>query len=399
MSILKEKQTKVRIMFYYAYGSNFTGAPRVVINLLENLDLEQIDPIFVTQKESELTKYLQAKNFTVKIIPLPKIIAVEDGKVFNYSLFRKIKAFQALLSYNKSIGKFISENSIDCVWARNIKSVLLVSFSARLSKIPCIWDIGLERESLSMKPIHWLGLLLSNTVVTEAKCQYNKVFGSVASALFSRKLKTIYPGISINSLQDNLSDIELNKSHNNNRINILNVATIHPRKNQMMLLKGASQLLSKYPNIQISFAGSIGDKAYFDECQEFVSNNNLSKNVTFLGWQDNVSKLMRQNDFLVLCSNNEGIPYVIHEAMHLNLPVIATDVGGIPEIVQDRINGFLVRKGNLDELITVLDECFACIGTEVISKIKESAYSTVNGKFSLENWSRSYNELFSYLSN
>lgn len=73
--------------------------------------------------------------------------------------------------------------------------------------------------------------------------------------------------------------------------------------------------------------------------------------VEFLGARDDVENLYKQADILILTSDREGTPNVIMEAMASGLPVIATRVGGVPELVQDGVTGYLTEPGNLNELV------------------------------------------------
>ena len=86
----------------------------------------------------------------------------------------------------------------------------------------------------------------------------------------------------------------------------------------------------------------VGDGALQKELKELVSKLKIAKNVTFLGWKDNTSLLLRKADIFILSSHREGLPYSILEALAHNLPVIATDSPyGPREILQNNTYGIL----------------------------------------------------------
>jgi glycosyltransferase involved in cell wall biosynthesis len=81
-----------------------------------------------------------------------------------------------------------------------------------------------------------------------------------------------------------------------------------------------------------------------------VEQTDLREKVVFLGFQENVFKSLRKMDLFVLPSRTEGFGIALVEAMATGIPVIATSVGGIPEIVDDNINGILVPPGQPSDL-------------------------------------------------
>ena len=89
----------------------------------------------------------------------------------------------------------------------------------------------------------------------------------------------------------------------------------------------------------------VGDGDQRDCLRSLVKQLNLGKHVTFVGWVSNekVPKYMAASDVFVLPSLSEGFALVILEAMASGLPIVATRVGGLPDIVKERRNGFLVE--------------------------------------------------------
>ncbi|MGH8001042.1 MAG: glycosyltransferase family 4 protein, partial [Brasilonema sp.] len=89
-----------------------------------------------------------------------------------------------------------------------------------------------------------------------------------------------------------------------------------------------------------------------EEGRELVENLKLTKHVTFLGWINSEQRnhLLATANVFVLPSYNEALPMALLEAMAWGLPVIATDVGGIPEVVISNKNGLLVTPGNIQQI-------------------------------------------------
>ncbi len=89
-----------------------------------------------------------------------------------------------------------------------------------------------------------------------------------------------------------------------------------------------------------------GDGPLYEEVQTTCRRLGLEKRVTFRGYCEDVASLLQASQVFLLISNWEGLPCSILEAMRAGLPVIASDVGGVPELVQDTRTGFLIPRGD-----------------------------------------------------
>lgn len=120
------------------------------------------------------------------------------------------------------------------------------------------------------------------------------------------------------------------------------VGTINERKGQRIIIEALAQVsLAVRKNIHVSF---IGDGPLKNELEKLVSTKGLSAQVTFEGAMDNskIDSHLRQVNIFILMSYEEGLPISIIEALRAGLPVISTRVGGIPELVIENENGFLL---------------------------------------------------------
>jgi len=121
---------------------------------------------------------------------------------------------------------------------------------------------------------------------------------------------------------------------------------IVPVKNLRLLLN-AIELLKEF-NLSISYE-IIGAGELMEEAQKIVRLKNLT-NVNFFGYRTDLPKIFADCDIFVLTSLNEGFGRVLVEAMASGLAIIATKVGGVPEIITDGINGLLIPSDKPDKL-------------------------------------------------
>jgi colanic acid/amylovoran biosynthesis glycosyltransferase len=104
----------------------------------------------------------------------------------------------------------------------------------------------------------------------------------------------------------------------------------------------------------------VGDGVLQSSLQQEVKRLELTRQVNFLGFQthDKVVELLNRSDILVLPSLSEGIPVAVMEGMASGLPIVATAVTGVPELVEDGVTGFLVPSRNGPALAEALQKLF-----------------------------------------
>lgn len=135
-------------------------------------------------------------------------------------------------------------------------------------------------------------------------------------------------------------------------LKLVSVARFSHQKNNMELIKAVEQINKLYSdNLQLNM---VGDGPLLSEAQAYVTLYKLENDMYFLGSRTDVDDILNQNDIFCLISNYEGLPISIIEAMRAGMPIIASDVGGVNELVQDGVNGFLISRGNISELVEKL---------------------------------------------
>ena len=123
----------------------------------------------------------------------------------------------------------------------------------------------------------------------------------------------------------------------------------HGHKGQGTIIEAARHFRHARPDLHFVLVGDGKDEAVFREAAAGLDN------VEFVGFVENVEDYLAAFDLFVYPSLREGLGSSILDAMHFGLPVVASDVGGIPEIVEDQVNGLLVRPGNSKDLVTALE--------------------------------------------
>jgi len=141
------------------------------------------------------------------------------------------------------------------------------------------------------------------------------------------------------------------------------VATVQPRKAQLYAVQALERLRRRHPglHVHLHLVGRITQRHYGDEIRDYVERHGLEDEVTIVGEVQKVDalKYIYATDVLVLTSESEAMPLVLLEAMQLGTPIVTTDVGGIPEVVDDdTAELFEVRNADdlADKLARVLED-------------------------------------------
>ena len=133
---------------------------------------------------------------------------------------------------------------------------------------------------------------------------------------------------------------------------ILYAGVLIPRKGIHHLISAFIRVAQNFPHSRLVIAGSVDNRPYAARLKSQVEQAGLTERIEFLGKMPQVSlaSRMREACLLVLPSYSEGLPRVIYEAMAAGLPVVASSVSGVPEIVQESVTGFLVQPGDENAL-------------------------------------------------
>jgi glycosyltransferase involved in cell wall biosynthesis len=138
----------------------------------------------------------------------------------------------------------------------------------------------------------------------------------------------------------------------NSKTVILFAGKLEMRKGYRDLLDAAAIVLKDFPDIEIRLAGH----GEIEQAKQQVRNLGIEKSVTFTGWAtpNQMKEHFRAASIFCLPSYHEGLPMAVLEAMSYSLPVVATPVGGLPEVLSDGWNGLFAQAGNVESLASRL---------------------------------------------
>lgn len=160
---------------------------------------------------------------------------------------------------------------------------------------------------------------------------------------FNENIKLIYNGVEVKDPED--------KKYNNTPKRLLFVGRLVEIKNVEYLIKGLAYLKE---NNRDFICDIIGEGPLKEELKNLSKSFNLQDNVNFLGFKSDVKSYMENSDVFIMTSIMEGIPLVIIEAFGNRLPVVASAVGGINEMIESNENGILYELSDIDGFNKIL---------------------------------------------
>jgi Glycosyltransferase len=169
----------------------------------------------------------------------------------------------------------------------------------------------------------------------------------------------------------------------------LNVASFVKEKNHALLIDVFHAFLKKKGRGQLWL---IGSGKLLEQLRQQVDRLDLRERVKFLGATSDVIGYMKQAHVLLMTSTIEGLPGVILEAFSTGLPVVSSAVGGIPELIENGKNGFLVNAFNTVDYVNCLVQLTD--DSDLRGKVRESAYHTFKSRFELNVVSAEFSRIY-----
>lgn len=235
---------------------------------------------------------------------------------------------------------------------------------AWLARVPCRihsehgWDVdnidGKKRKPALLRRLH---APLVHRYITVSRHLANYLATEVG--IDDRRITQIYNGVDtekFHPVKNKALDLLPPDFQERDRVIIGTVGRIQAVKDQATLLRAFAALLAKYPDLCARARLIIvGDGPLLADLRQLACNLLIADLTWFAGTQENIPDWLRLMDLFVLPSLNEGISNTLLEAMASGIPVIATHVGGNPELVEAGRNGDFFACGDQSALLTLLN--------------------------------------------
>lgn len=312
-------------------------------------------------------------------------------KTVNFRMRGPVNGWLDFLALNRMV-RFFKEERVDLVHTHLVRADIYGRIASQISGIPVITTVhNTEEHHTSTNACDSIVRYLDK--VTIRSCERVVAVSEAVKRLLcgvyglaESKVIVVHNGIAAGARVGSGHAKEVIRSEG--EIVLCTVARLHRQKGLHELVR-ATELLSKQ-GLRVK-AIVIGDGPLRNELLALV--RELKANVILLGFQEDVSRFIEAADIFVLPSLWEGFGLALIEAMRSSKPVVATRVGGIPEVVQDGLTGILCPPGDPTQLAAAIGTLAKDPGLR--TQMGEAGRKTVENYFTAERMCERYQEVYS----
>jgi glycosyltransferase involved in cell wall biosynthesis len=330
--------------------STLGGAQQYVYDLATSLPQDQFESSIVVGGNGPLVDMLKNDGFRVhQLSTLKRDISFLD----------EFRTLLALL-------RIIRKERPNVLHINSSKAGGIGTLAGRLCRVPRIiftahgWAFNEDRtlwQKRIFKFLHWITILLSHKTIVVS----NGTRTQMDWPLVQKKMVTIHLGRTITNFKtkdDARGTLEMNVQNTATRLIdyhtdfwIGTIAELHPTKRINRAIDSVCALVKQIPTLRFII---IHDGQQKEVLMQQVADLGLEEHVFFTGTIENAARLLPAFDLFVLPSKTEALGYVLIEAGQAGVSVVATNVGGIPDIIEDGKTGILVPPDNTPALTSAL---------------------------------------------
>ena len=354
----------LRVLFFDHTAAQ-SGAEIAMLNLVRSLDTRKVTPVVVFGADGPVAEQMRTFAET-HVLPMP--VAVGSAKKDSLgvgSLFR-LRATLGGAAYILRLAKFIRRNHVDFVHTNSLKADLIGGMAARLAGRPVIWHVRdrIDNDYLPASVVRAFRLL-SRWIPQFVIANSGSTMRSLSIALPDGSYPTPANGKEHSAVVHDGTPWPFpgtRTSARNGQFRIGLIGRVSPWKGQHIFLRAAALVNQDFPNARFFIVGGalFGEAEYEREVRSLTESLGLTGVVTFTGFRSDVQNAIADMDLIVHASTT-GEPFgqVIIEGMAAGKPVIATNGGGVPEIVEDGKTGILVPMGDVPAMAEAIRRVLA----------------------------------------
>jgi glycosyltransferase involved in cell wall biosynthesis len=373
-------------VLYIITKSNFGGAQRYVFDLATNLPKEAFDVVVALGGEGTLKKKLDENG--IKTISIPSLQR-------DINILKEIKVFFDLLKIYRS-------EKPDIIHLNSSKIGGLGAFAGLFYNSKTIftahgWAFNEERpywQKFIIKFLHWVTIILSTKTISVSQNLINSLSGW---PMISKKISVIHNGIDTINFVENAVARKILIQKNpllqalSDKFWLGSLAELHKNKGLDVAIDTVSKISENKDFIFLI----LGEGEERKNLEKLIKEKGLETKVFLLGFVQNAGTLLKAFNAFILPSRTEALPYSLIEAGSARLPIIASRVGGIPEIIEDGKDGLLFKKENTEELENAIVKIIEKPNES--EKLAQNIESKISNHFLIKNMLGETTKLYRYL--
>ncbi len=239
---------------------------------------------------------------------------------------------------------FVQSRHADLIYANWLGSGIVGAIAGFIRGVPLVTSFRGDDGYLARKESVWR--VFSKFVIarSSALALVSRELAEICLELGASKDRVFVPRFGVDT---NLFCPDTHKNSDPQKVKIVYVGSLIPKKGVQDLIEALSAKV--FDNVVLEV---VGEGFYSDDLKKMAETANISHRVIWRGLAtpNEVARIMKSADMLCLPSHTEGSPNVVKEAMSCGLPVVATRVGGIPDLIEDNFTGYLYNVQDTNDL-------------------------------------------------
>ena len=354
------------------------GAERVVLTLLEELKGSEFPGILgcIREKDNEVPEIgREAENRGIAVKYLTMKRGVNPSGVFSILRFIRGHHIKIVHSHGYKPNTFLG-----VIPKKNFKTVSTVHGWAK------------QTAGLKVRAYEFLDSLALRRMDRVVAVSKGVEADLVKRGLRKDKIELIYNGINFNHNASNFDSLKMREKYGipDNAHVIGTLGRLSAVKGHAFLIKAMPLILEEIRDCILVIAGDGPLKA---DLERLIRELNLTHSVKLTGYVKNVGQFLSMIDLFVLPSLSEGLPISLLEAMAFGKPVVASAVGGIPEVITNDKEGVLVPSGDPNSIAKVVSNLI--VNKELMNVLSQGGRKLAEDRFSSSEMTRKYTALYS----
>jgi glycosyltransferase involved in cell wall biosynthesis len=375
----------LKVAFFDSWPNEIYGAQQSMLTLVEGIKRDGFSVTVVTVGYGGIFRYCSNNSVPVTVLPPHPIVNTFGKKISSYPFWKKAMLIKYLVSYNVKVARWLVRNNIDVVYANDARSVVYAGLAANVMRKPLIWYVRADERINSIFPIC---AMLASKILTIAD-GVRVAFTHRELEKYKEKFQTVYTGFCLEQYEKvsrsaTAIRLELGIPADAHVVGL--VGSVTPRKGYDLLVQASRTLLESVDDIYFLFiGGKIEEYAeYYQQVRKMIMATKYEDRFLWLGYRKDLHEIYHAMDVLVLPSRSEGLPRVVVEAGAAGVPVVASSVGGVREIVDTDVLGEVVPPENADALARAVLRIIA--NTERDPDVKKMRQELIRRKFGLSSY-------------
>jgi len=327
---------KKKILFIITH-LELGGAQKQLLALIENLDRDKYSLHLCAGDDGYFKSKFKAVAF-VKVYFIPELV-------------RRISPLNDLIAFLK-LYFFVRKNGFDIVHTHSPKASILGRWAAYLSGVKGIiytahgWPFHDQLNPLLAKLYSFLEqitALITKRIIVVSVSDLRKALENRVSS--EGKFVMIHYGIDIQWAEKIFLKRKTSPPADNL---IVNISCLKPQKGLRYFLDAVEIILRKRGDVRFSL---IGDGPLNENIKQEIKERKLEKEVVLEGWKDDITESLSSASVMVITSLWEGLPLAVIEAVVSGVPIVATDTGGVLDIIKDKNNGVILHRKDVQSIV------------------------------------------------